>query len=213
MTRLDSRNFNDSTENLEFSSLPVLTYYGLLDRGLSYPNGTFDAVAYESVGAAADPPQNATIIADTLGFFPELDCEIAKLNSTLQPHNSTTANNKQSDLFVTFTVPNCTTKYNAWTNILCDPHWEKCPDRAVLSLWGQTGNEIVGEVCNVGPDDTRVVFAVVDMRYKQTGLTSENSEAETWSTEIANMSGALCKPKYSIKNATISLDLQRSNSK
>lgn len=213
-TQFDSRKAQKALSGIqETSGGPALVYAGIMQFGLSYPNGTLADLAYQTIMPARNMPRDAVIRANTVAFYPELDCEVANVNASIHKYTMPTVQTNE-DLYVSFTVGNCSFEYTGWVGVVCDPSRNSCPERDVLALWSQTGNNIVGEVCGAAPDDTSLAFAVVDMRYEQ----KHSKEAQKHpaghnspSQVIANISGVVCKPRYSLKNSSISINLDSAN--
>lgn len=169
---------------------PWYIYYGILENGLGYPNGTSNNAAFQSLEPRSDIPRNAMINATVSAFFPELDCEVANID-----HNLTTnvgVNASGPALGVVLDSGSCTASTSKG---LCDPQTQNCPSQAFIydmyTLNGLSSNDD----CLIASDDAYIFFVLADVRYQQNASSGNPSSQEV---SITNISGLVCKPSYSI---------------
>lgn len=233
IAQFDSQSFQSSLTsdttagNSSRLGAAAMTYYGILKYDLPYPNGTLANAAYQSVAPLKPLPPGATMIVDVIGFYPELDCELAKVDASIRPSLLVTTD---VDLDVTFSVRNCSLDHS-WANVICDPSRASCPERGITGLWGLINK---GDGCVASADDMIAAFAVADIRYEQTkvpeysSVSPGNSPWTIYSStltlsslqasaspsaglekqnlqHIANLAGVLCRPHYSLRNSTLSV--------
>lgn len=184
-----------STQDLP--ATPWYTYYGILENGLGYPNGTSNNVAFQSLEPRSDIPRNATITVTVSTFFPRLDCEVADIHHSLTSNVS--ANAPGPALNIVLGSASCIASNSKG---LCDPQTQDCPSQAFIydmyTLNGMSSNDD----CQIASDDAYVFFAVGDVRYQQNASSGSLSSQ----VSIANISGLICKPSYAISPAQLVLD-------
>jgi hypothetical protein len=144
------------------------------------------------------------VIANTVAFFPELNCEVAIVDPLLT--TETMVDSSRKILNLTFTNSICSFTYSGWKNRLCNPEAESCPDQDVLAWWKAfvPGHDALQ--CNDGPDNTRIIFAVAKARYQQEfprEAISDGRSDQQGSTTITNMTGIVCRPRYTLKKSLI----------
>ncbi|KAF2465938.1 uncharacterized protein BDR25DRAFT_345834 [Lindgomyces ingoldianus] len=169
------------------STLALAAYSGILTQGLPHPNGSFANLAYETIEPAQGlPTSNATVTADTVAFFPELNCEVANV-SLLGPRFN-----------LNFTDSKCSFEYPYSQDVRCDPTARSCGEKEVSAIWQPlTGPRYNGTVCGDGPDNTRIIFAVIQQDF------GKGSDKKNISEVATTMTGAICRPRYSLRPASL----------
>ena len=182
----------------DLPATPWYTYYGILENGLEYPNGTSNDCAFQSLEPKGDMPENAKITATVLAFFPRLNCEVADIQHSLTTNFS--ANSPGPALDIVLGSASCTASNSKG---LCDPQKQDCPSQAFIydmyTLNGLSSND----ECHIASDDAYIFFVMGDVRYQQNASSGNLSAQEA---SIANISGLVCKPNYSISPAQLVLD-------
>lgn len=195
----------------DYSAAPGVTYAGVLRYGLPYPEGTTATAAYSSIAVPANLPRNAVIKADTVGFYPKLDCEVAKLDGNVSNTVSEESDWSTSSPFyfgptITLTTNNCSLVKRAKT---CDPVFNSCPEREIATIWDTSDTYAnYQEHCAKNANETNLVFVVVDVRYKHTDGKPDHPDPAgntTSAATIAKMAGIICRPSYSAKNSTLTM--------
>ncbi|ORY00087.1 hypothetical protein BCR34DRAFT_618710 [Clohesyomyces aquaticus] len=177
--------------------LAIAAYTGIVTQGLPHPNGTFANIAYETIEPAGSLPTiNATVRADTVAFFPNVNCEVAEV-SLLET--------KTGWLNVSFKDSRCSFYYS-WEDKTCK---QSCGERQVLGLWDALRSSYrIPEVCIGEPNDhSRIIFAVIDQQFSKTTTGNNASDSEQRAT-----TGVVCRPRYALRPAALTFKGSLANS-
>ena len=184
-----------------FHSLPATpwyTYYGVLENGLGFPEGTLNDVAFQSLEPAGDVSRDEIINTNVSAFFPQLDCEVADVYHSLTTTVSATAPGPA--LGIVLDGASCTA---ANSKSLCDPQAQDCPSQAFIYEVFTLNGILSNNDCQIAPDDAYIFFVIGDVRYQQNASSGTPPSQEV---SIANISGLICKPTYTINSAHLVLD-------
>ena len=177
---------------------PWYIYYGVLEYGLGFPKGTLNDVAFQSLEPAGDVSRNETINTNVSAFFPQLDCEVADIHHSLTTTVSATAPGPA--LGIVLDGASCTAATN---KSLCDPQTQDCPSQAFIYEVYTLNGILSNNDCQIAPDDAYIFFVIGDVRYQQNASSGTSPSQEV---SIANISGLICKPSYTINSAHLVLD-------
>ena len=136
--------------------------------------------------------------ATVSAFFPQLDCEVAGINHSLTSSVSATAPGPA--LGIVLDSPSCTA---ANSKSLCDPQTQNCPSQAFIYTMYTLNDILSNNDCQISPDDAYIFFVIGDVRYQQNASSGSLPSQEV---SIANISGLICKPSYTISPARLVLD-------
>ncbi|CAD6574065.1 MAG: hypothetical protein ASARMPREDX12_006370 [Alectoria sarmentosa] len=185
-----------STQDLP--ATPWYTYYGILENGLGYPNGTSNDVAFQSLEPKSGVPRNATITATVSAFYPQLDCEVADIHHSLTTNVSADAPGPA--LGIVLNTASCTASNSKG---LCDPQTQDCPSQAFIYDMYTLNGIFSNDDCQIASDDAYMLFVIGDVRYEQNASSGSLPSQEV---SIANISGLICKPSYTISPAQLVLN-------
>ena len=195
----------DGTTNLPNNNA-VFTYFGILDQGLSFPNGTTATAAVQSFEPSGTLPGNTTIKGDVMSFIPDFNCELGTLNYSLPTADDPTT------LWYTFKnkARNCTTGMrgrNRQPIGIKDPSRGKVPPRQLVGTPSP-----VSCIEENSTSYTRWILLMTDLRYKQAlanGSTQSHRKRDyniSDYVEVASMSAVLCEPTYDVKISRVAFN-------
>lgn len=182
-----------STQNMP--ATPWYTYYGILENGLGYPNGTSNNVAFQLLEPTSDIPRDATITATVSAFFSQLDCEVGDIHHSLTTNVS--ANDPGPALSIVLDSASCTA-FNS--KGLCNSQTQDCPSQAFFYDMYTLNSMLSNNDCQIAPDDAYIVFVLGDVHYQQN---ASSGSLPSQGISIANISGLVCKPSYAISPAQL----------
>lgn len=138
------------------------------------------------------------ITATVSAFFPQLDCEVAKIHHSLTTSVSATAPGPA--LGIVLDSASCTATNS---KSLCDPQTQDCPSQAFIYDMFTLNGILSNNDCQIPPDDAYIFFAIGDVRYQQNESSGSLPSQEV---SIAKISGLICKPSYAIAPAHLVLN-------
>lgn len=194
------------TASVDPSSL--YTTYGVLAQKLQKPLGLGDGLAYPTISLALNFSASANISAELSAFVPSFDCQVADIEAALGPANSTEI---YTDIDYEIRSPACSRNASGMALHALNPQLRRCPDRQ-LSGWLDAIDcmpSVFGTT--TGSAGAYMLFVLADMRYEQIlnasdgdALLSESVQAIAWRTEIAAMTGIVCRLHYSMNSVVAS---------
>ncbi|KAK5453002.1 hypothetical protein LTS15_007151 [Exophiala xenobiotica] len=207
----DGSLFNSSSTSptLNDSSLAYQAY-GILAKGLAYPEGTYKGLAYETFEPlSASSLVNTKVTATVNAFIPTFECQSAPVAIKFQPANTTDLH--PSD-FLQLQFPECQLLQNGdGTPVYAlNPQVFKCPPRQLSPLMQRI-------ICLNETDPTTAdnwqLLTLADLRYNQTLAASSDSPvlgdsvaATAWSTSVNNMTGIACRSTYTLEPVNVTYD-------
>ena len=131
-------------------------------------------------------------------FFPQLDCEVADIHHSLT--TSVSANAPGPALGIVLDGASCS---SATSKSLCDPQTQDCPSQAFIYDMYTLNGMFSNNDCQIESDDAYIFFVLGDVRYQQNASAGSLPSQEV---SIANISGLICKPSYTINPAQLVLN-------
>ena len=165
---------------------------------MGFPKGTLNDVAFQSLEPGGDISRNGTITTTVSAFFPQLDCEAADIHYSLTTTVSATAPGPA--LGIVLDGASCTATNS---KSLCDPQTQDCPSQAFIYDMYTLDGILSNNDCQIAPDDAYIFFVIGDVRYQQNASSGTLPSQEV---SIANISGLICKPSYTISPAQLVLN-------
>lgn len=131
-------------------------------------------------------------------FFPQLECETADIHHSLATNVSADAPGPA--LGIVLSSASCIASNS---KALCDPQTQDCPLQAFIyemfTLDGISSNN----ECQIASDDAYIFFVLGDVHYEQNASSGSLPSQEI---SVANISGLVCKPSYTISPAQLLLN-------
>ncbi|KAL6242742.1 hypothetical protein RBB50_010388 [Rhinocladiella similis] len=192
--------------NYSGDSAAVMSYWATLDRGLGLPYGSTHSNAFNPVNLSSDSLRNESLIAHVPTFVPNLRCEVADLNFTIDHTRAWKYDSPELDAELIFQLTQSTSSCQTMTGDYGGPNMlqDVVPPRI---LTGIVGDASVCENLTAGyiPPWT---WTVLDMRYTQIFGPSQNDTLNVtmWHAELANASSIMCYPSYAIRPAIVTTD-------
>ncbi|KAI1625064.1 hypothetical protein EDD37DRAFT_590156 [Exophiala viscosa] len=197
---------------LNDSSL-VYTAYGILSRGLDYPLGTYEGLAYETFKPETASVLDSMAITTTLhALIPVFECQAAPITVNLAPANTTDLHPSDS---LQLQFPECQLLQNGnGTPVYAlNPQLFACPPRQLSPLVQRIS--CFNETDAATADDWQLL-TLVDMRYNQTLSASPESdalgdsvEASSWLTTVTQITGIACRSTYTMERVNVTYDYSR----
>lgn len=196
------------------SNQVVLSYYGMLEKGLDAPPRTTFSAAFQEFAASNKFPPGAVVTADVLAFFSHLDCEPADVThwqvTDLVSDNPGEVFNTTWDRFG-FRSREC---YVETASVLpiCNPNTTICKP---VAYFGQTSGVYCAkfDTTHAGNQfSTGILVFLIEVDTEQ--ILAHNSTATHVSISAASQSiGAtsafICQPSYAIEKARLTVDIAR----
>lgn len=201
------RDFRNATLTANDPSL-VYTTYGILAQNLPKPFGLGNGLAYSTFSLSTDTPANANATLRLEAFVPSYRCQQASLSADLPLSNST---DPSPQTLIRLLSPACTLRLQTVAITSLNPRLYRCPER-----------QLSGFVRRIDCDPTTFgethgayhLIVMADMRYSQElnetkadTIISERVNASSWSTNIAAMSGLVCRLDYSLQEIVASTQI------
>ncbi|KAK5103101.1 hypothetical protein LTS08_003904 [Lithohypha guttulata] len=178
----------------------VYTTYGTLAQNLPKPFGLGNRLAYPTFSLAQDMSPDANLTLQLEAFVPSYQCQKASITAALPPSNST---DSSLTTLIQLSSPACTFRAQNVAVATRNPRMYRCPDRQLSGFIRQ----ISCDPSAFGKSDGAYHFIVIaDMRYSQQlnateadAILSERVNPSTWSTDVAALSGVVCRLSYSLQ--------------
>lgn len=129
-------------------------------------------------------------------FFPQLDCEVADIHYSL----TTSVSDPSPGLGIVLNSASCTASSN---KALCDPQKQDCPPQAFIYDMYTLDGMFSNDDCQIASDDAYIFLVIADVRYQQNASSGSLPAQEI---SIANISGIICNPTYTISPAQLVLN-------
>jgi len=186
-----------------FDQSLLYTTYGVLVQKLQKPLGLGDGLAYPVISLASNSAMSGNITAELSAFVPSFDCQIADMETTLGPANST-----ETYPVIDYGIrsPACSRKESGSGLHTLNPQTYRCPSRQLSGMVESVDcmSSVFGAA--TGSEGVYKLLVLADMRYEQVLNSSESDaqlseavQATAWGTKVAAMTGIVCRLSYAMK--------------
>lgn len=182
------------------------TTYGILAQNLSKPFGLSEGLAYATFTSDPGSRQAVNMTGKLDGFVPSFQCIAVDLTATLPAANST---DPVPQTVLQIGDSACSLRRQAVALHTLNPRVRRCPTRQLSGL--MTSIDCPASVFNADGGAYKL-FAMADFRYSQdldqddyNAKLSAAVTANHWNTEIARMSGIVCRLSYSMQKVTVNV--------
>lgn len=197
---------DDNNNTAIFDKSLLYTTYGVLARDLPKPFGLGEGVAYSTFTTDPKLESFANLTVKVDGFVPSFQCRTTDMTAVLPVTNST---DSFPETIIQINNSDCSLRNQDVALYTLNPRMFRCPARQLSGLMRSI--DCPNSVFNA-EDGAYKLLVMADFRYSQ-DLNGSDTDVEmsgriaakSWSTEIANVTGLICRLSYSMQTVTVNV--------